>query len=119
DGVLMVRTGGSRGHGAGTAKTQALEQERRAKIRTAALLRKKQVRVEITARYRLRNRPEVNHGGSWNRKKGITYSDHTYRIRISPADFDNPERVKRLLDQRNPARMHYQITQLEFTEKVR
>jgi len=83
------------------------------------LLRKKKVRVVITARYRLKNRPEINHGGNWSRKKGITYSDHTYRTYLSAKDFNNPERVKQILNDRHPARTHYQITQLEFAERVR
>src|SRR5207249_3005126 len=105
--------------GSGRASSPEEETRRREAIRKAALLRKKQVRVVITVRYRLKNRPEINHGGGWNRKRGITYSDHTYRTRISAGDFNSPDRVKRLLDERHPGRMHYQITQLEFAERVR
>jgi len=111
----VVRTGGPRGHGSGRAATKAAETERRAKIRTAALLRKKQVRVVIVASYRLRQRSLGPEGRRRSELAGWTYQvGRQYQIRIDPAIARDSLALETLLNEKSPRRMHWNARVVQY-----
>jgi hypothetical protein len=90
----MVRSTKPRGEprrrsGSGRAKTPEAEQARREKIRKAALLRKKQVRVVIHAYYRKPGRTGKD-GRNLPNRYGWNYDDRDHFTRI-PAGIANDE----------------------------
>src|SRR5437867_11737340 len=80
-----------RGSGSGRASTPEAEAERREKIRKAALERKKQVRVVISAGYRKPGRTKGSDGHTLPQRAGWNYEFRDYATRI-PAGIRSEER---------------------------
>jgi len=101
-----------RGHGAGIAKSPEAERERRAKIRKAALERKRQVRVVISAGYRKPGRTKGADGHTlpqrWN------YEFREYATRIPAGIATNPRKLNEHLDRLHPRRAHFHARVVEY-----
>src|SRR6266566_50887 len=104
----MVKTGGPRGHGSGRAKSPEAERERRAKIRTAVLLRKERVHTRVICGYRLvgarAGAGRRRYHNYWNYRTG-----KKYRLYVRREIADDANEIRALLDERYPIRKHFNV----------
>lgn|SRR3989449_6923960 len=103
-----------RGHGAGIAKSPEAERERRAKIRKAALERKRQVRVVISAGYRKPGRTKGADGHTLPQRAGWNYEFREYATRIPAGIATNPRKLNEHLDRLHPRRAHFHARVVEY-----
>ena len=104
-----------RGHGAGIAKSPEAERERRAKIRKAALERKRQVRVVISAGYRKPGRTKGADGHTLPQRAGWNYEFREYATRIPAGLATNPRKLNEHLDRLHGAhRVHFSSRVVEY-----
>src|SRR5437773_7493228 len=104
-----------RGHGTGRAKTPEAEQARRDKIRTAALERKKMIRVVISAGYRKPGRTKGADGHTLPQRAGYNYEFREYATRIPAGIATNPRKLNEHLDRiHGDHRVHFSSRVVEY-----